>query len=597
MEKDGSGRSAGTGDGNEKKARRGKGLLRPSGTLEDGDVGGKRAGETLLFLFPLLFLGFFFYYPMISILNEGLTGPAGRFTLNHIAAVLTDRYSLHVILFTVEQALISTASSVLLGLPGAYLLTRFDFRGKSIVRAATTVPFVLPSIIVVLGFVIFFGNNGVLNRALMALFSLEEPPLRILYSFKAIVLAHTFYNFPICIRLVSAVWSRINPNLEKAAASLGARGIRLFWHVSLPQIMPGVLAAAALIFIFCFTSFAVVLVLGGGPKYSTIEVAIYRYVKESLDLTAGSALAIVESFLSVLFMYTYIRLQKRVSFTEQLQFRYEKKPLGSLLKSPQGFLAAFYLFAAFLLIIAPMLAAVGYSFLKRSGWAGGTRLTLQWYRMFIKAASSGAVAVPYGEVIRNSLFFGAFTVCLSLPLGTAIAYITVRKRFPGKGILEAFAMLPLGISAIILGLGYIKAYQILPVRIVGSWYAIAFAHTVVAYPFVLRAATSVFRKINPRLVQAALSLGASPWRTFWRVELPIIKSGLIAGATFAFAISIGELNATLMLYNPRFTTIPVAIYRLISSYNFYAAAALGTVLMAISFTVFFVIDKIGFEVS
>ncbi|MCK5569907.1 MAG: iron ABC transporter permease, partial [Spirochaetes bacterium] len=212
-----------------------------------------KGGDILIFLFPLLFLSIFFFYPLISILTEGLSDEEGKFTLGHIQSILSNRYILRVIAFTVEQALLSTLASILLGLPGAYLLARYDFRGKSIVKAITTVPFVLPSIIVVLGFVIFFGNNGVLNRAFMGAFNLENPPLKILYSMKAIILAHTFYNFPICIRLVSAVWSRINPNLEKAALILGARGGRLFTNILLPQIMPGILAASALIFIFCFT--------------------------------------------------------------------------------------------------------------------------------------------------------------------------------------------------------------------------------------------------------------------------------------------------------------------------------------------------------
>jgi thiamine transport system permease protein len=556
--------------------------------------GGK---DVFVFLFPLLFLSFFFYFPMISILAEGLTEKDGSLTFRHIASVLSDPYSIRIIVFTVEQALLSTLASILLGLPGSYLLARYEFRGKSLIRAITTVPFVLPSIIVVLGFVIFFGNNGVLNRGLMAAFSLQEPPLKILYSMKAIILAHTFYNFPICIRLVSAVWSRVNPNLERAAQSLGARGLRLFFRVILPQIMPGVLAAAALIFIFCFTSFAVILVLGGGPKYSTIEVAIYRFAKVSLDLKTGSALAIVESFLSAGFMYLYIRLQQKTGFAEDIKIRYEKKTLKSLFHSPFGVPAVLYLVVTFLLIIAPMIAAVGYAFVGRSGWAGKTTFTLKWFLHILQGSQASALAVSYVSSIKNSLLFGFFTIAAALPLGTTIAYITTKKHLPGKGLLEAVTMLPLGISSIILGLGYIKAYQSLPVDLTGKWYAIAFAHTVIAYPFVLRAVSSVFRKVNPRLIQAAVSLGATQWKAFWRIELPIIKTGLIAGATFAFAISIGEINATLMLYNPEFTTLPIAIYRLISSYNYFAACALGSVLMAICFAVFFFIDKMGFEVT
>lgn len=556
-----------------------------------------KGGDILIILFPMLFLSIFFFYPLISILTEGLSNEDGRFTLGHIQSILSDRYILRVIAFTVEQALLSTIASILLGLPGAYLLARYDFKGKSIIKAITTVPFVLPSIIVVLGFVIFFGNNGVLNRSIMGAFNLENPPLKILYSMKAIILAHTFYNFPICIRLVSAVWSRINPNLEKAAMSLGARGGRLFTNILLPQIMPGILAAGALIFIFCFTSFAVILVLGGGPKYSTIEVTIYRLAKVSLDLKAGSALAIIESVLSILFMYVYIKLQQKVSFAEKVELRYERKKLASILRSPYGILAVLYILIILLLIIAPMLAACGRSFMGRSDWTGRTSLTLEWYKRIFSDIQTGSIAIPYLSVIKNSLFFGMMTVLFSLPLGTVIAYITTRLNFRGRGILETVTMLPLGISSIILGLGYIKAYQTFPLDITGKWYAIAFAHTVIAYPFVIRSVTAVFRKINPRLVQAAVSLGATPWKAFWRVELPLIKSGLIAGATFAFAISIGEINATLMLYNPNLITLPVAIYRLISSYNYFGACALGTILMVICFLVFLLIDKIGFEVS
>ncbi len=567
-----------------------------SGTIYDFGAE-KTRGTLFLLIFPSLFLLTFFFFPLVSILLEGLTGEEGRFTLGHITAILSDRYYLRIIVFTAEQAILSTLASILLGLPGAYILTRYDFRGKSIVKAITTVPFVLPSIIVVLGFVIFFGHNGVMNRAFMEIFHLEDPPLKILYSLKAIILAHTFYNFPICIRLVSAVWSRINPNLEKAAQSLGAKGIRLFSRIILPQIMPGILAAAALTFIFCFTSFAVILVLGGGPKYSTIEVAIYRLAKVSLDLKTGSAFAIVESALSILFMYIYIKLQQRVSFAEKMELQYQQEKFSSLFKSPWGILASLYLFLTFFIIIAPMISAVGYSFLRRSGWAGNTVFSFNWYRKILLDSETSAFAVSYLTAIKNSLFFGSTTIVFALPLGTIIAYITTRKRFLLRGIFDALTMLPLGISSIILGLGYLKAYQNFPWDITGKWYAIAFAHTIIAYPFVIRSTSAVFRKISPSIIKAAMSLGANRWKTFWMIELPLIKSGIIAAATFAFAISIGEINATLMLYNPRLTTIPIAIYRLIASYNYFAACALGTILILICFSVFLIIDKMGFEVS
>jgi thiamine transport system permease protein len=186
---------------------------------------------------------------------------------------------------------------------------------------------------------------------------------------------------------------------------------------------------------------------------------------------------------------------------------------------------------------------------------------------------------------------------LSLPLGTVLAYVGARSRFAGSRLLEAVMMLPIGISSIILGLGYIKAYQQLPWRIVGSWYAIVFAHTVIAYPFVIRVASATFRKIKSSLAEAACSLGAGPWRLIWHLELPLARSALITGAAFAFGISVGEINASLMLYNERLITIPVMIYRLIGSYNFIGACAMGSVLMLFCFLAFLIIDRAGGEVG
>jgi thiamine transport system permease protein len=391
----------------------------------------------------------------------------------------------------------------------------------------------------------------------------------------------------------------VNPNLERAARVLGARWPRLFWRVLLPQIAPGLLAASALIFIFCFTSFAVILVLGGGPKYTTIEVAIYRFAKVSLDLKAGSALALVECALSALFMYAYTRLQRRVSVADSGQVREEPRSLGELFKGRNlwGVAALAYLAAAFLLVAAPMLSAVGYSFFARAGWGGRVVLTLSWYRKIFGGSEGGSLPVPYLAAVRNSLLLGVATAAFALPIGTAIAWVVARRSFPARGAVEALAMLPLGVSSVILGLGYLKAYRGAPLAIGGTWYAVVFAHTVVAYPFVVRSATAVFRKIDPALIRAARVLGASPWRTFWKVELPMVRSGVVAGATFAFAISMGEINATLMLAGPKLVTLPIAIYRLISSYNYFAACAMGAILMLISFLVFIVIDKIGFEVA
>jgi thiamine transport system permease protein len=561
-----------------------------------GGLGQTAWPSAALFAVPLAFLALFFYYPLVSMLAGGLSDSGGRFSLGRVLPILRDPYYRRIIGFTFEQAFLSTLLSLALGLPGAYLLARYEFAGKRVVRALSTVPFVLPSIILVLGFVRFFGNNGVLNRLLMGLLHLQEPPLRVLYSFWAILLAHAFYNFPVAMRIISALWARLPPTLEEAARSLGAHGPRLFLRVTLPQLAPGVLASAALIYIFCFLSFAVVLVLGGGPRFTTLEVDIYRLAKVGLDLPAASALALIGALLSLLALFVYLRLQARAAFAEELELAPAGRRFSELLRRPLGFLVPLYLAFLVLVVLAPILTVVGYSLQGRAGWSVGG-FSLAWYGRLL---DPGEV---YLRAIRNSLFFAALTVALSVPLGTALAYLGSRRRTAGSSLLEPLLMLPLGVSTIILGLGYLQAYRVLPwlgaafgpLSGSGGWPAVVFAHTVIAYPFVVRAVSPVLRKIKPSLPEAARSLGAGGWQLFLRLELPLLKSALLTGAAFAFGISVGEINATLMLATPQLTTMPIAVYRLIGSYNFVGASAMGTLLMLLCFLAFLVIDRMGRE--
>jgi thiamine transport system permease protein len=256
-----------------------------------------------------------------------------------------------------------------------------------------------------------------------------------------------------------------------------------------------------------------------------------------------------------------------------------------------GSLFVLYLGLMTVVVLAPMATVVVYSFQVRTGWSLH-EVSLDWYRRLFAAGG------PYLRASRNSLFFGALTVAFSLPLGTVLAYVAARSRMRGRQVVEALMMLPMGVSSIILGLGYLSAFRHLPGfgdRLTGTWYSIVLAHTVIAYPFVIRATGAMFRKIRPSLAEAARSLGAGPWKVFWRLELPLARSALVTGAAFAFGISVGEINATLMLYNSRLTTMPVMIYRLIASYNFIGATAMGSLLMLLSFLAFLVIDRAGEE--
>jgi len=540
----------------------------------------------------LTFLALFFYYPMVTILKHAFVTDTGQITARYIIDAVASKYNQQILIFTIKQALLSTVITLCLGLPGAYLLTKYQFPGKSVIKALSTVPFVMPSIIVILGFIIFFGNNGIINVALMRLFNLTEPPIRFLYSMTGIMLAHAFFNFPIVIRIVGAAWERIDPGYEEMAASLGASNIATLRRVTLPLLLPGIIASAALTFVFCFSSFAIVLVLGGA-RYATIEVGIYTLTKIMLKFDKASSLAIIQALFSLTFMYLYIKTLDiyHAVGAERMTRPIEPKRLAwRNMGWVEASLLVAYVILILIVIFGPMLSVVYSSFQYMSG--NKILFGLKNYLQIFSTAYDPILGANPLRSILNSLGFAIATVLIALPLALILAYITVQKRFKGKRLLDAVFMLPLGVSAVTLALGYARAFNSPPLEFTGTALAIILAHSILAYPLAMRAIAAVWLKLDRRQVETAQSLGASRIQAFWRVELPLLRPGIIVGAVFAFAISIGEVTTTYMLYRPEIATMPISIFRFISSYNFYTASAMGVILMAVCALAFFVIEKL-----
>jgi len=532
----------------------------------------RNRGSHLLLIIAGAFLILFFYLPLSMVLKGALFPDGGGFSLNNIARVLISEYNRRIIAFTIFQALLSTLFTIIIGLPGAWLLATRNFPGKKLLKAVSAVPFVLPSILVVLGFVIFFGNNGYLNRIVMSITGSTEPPFRILYSMKAIILAHGFYNFPIVLRIVSTLWEKLDPSIATAAESLGAGRIRLFFTVTLPQILPAVLASAALVFVFCFTSFAVILVLGGGPAYTTLEVEIYRQARISLNM-------------ALIFVYLNIHLQSSLKYHEHIgqggDFYRKKKKTDGIFNPG----ISIYILFLVLLVAAPVLSVIIKSFIN-SGI-----ITFSAYKDIINP-TPGNYGMTLFRAIGNSISYAFYTVILSIFFGTLISYV-LRGKQKFRGILDTLFMLPISVSSVILGLGYLKIMNYIEGPVRDFPILIILAHTVIAYPFVIRSVKPVLDKIKPNIIYAALSLGETPFKVFLEIELPLIKSAIFVGAAFAFAISIGEMNATILLASENTLTIPIMMYRLIGSYNFIGACALGTVLIFFTALSFILMDYFG----
>lgn len=545
-----------------------------------------RLTSLLTWLAPLGFLGLFYFYPLGSILQISFARGEGGLISPFVEA-LTSTSIRKVLGFTIWQATLSTILTLLFGLPGAYLLARFDFRGKSTLQAITGIPFILPTLVVAAAFNALLGPRGWANLALMQGFNLSQPPIQFVNTFWAILVAHVFYNTTIVLRLVGDFWSHLDPRLGQAAQVLGANRWRTLYSVTLPLLLPVVAAAALLVFIFDFTSFGVILVLGG-PRFATLEVEIYYQTVSLFNLPLAAVLSILQLACTLSLTVLYTRLSARLSRPIPLRPRRYTQHLLTTWRS--RLLAGLLIVLLFSLLTAPLFALITRSLLTIEPGSGGgkdlsARFTLDYYRELStnRRDRRSLFYVPPTTAIAVSMGYATATVLLALGLGLPASWaLSHDADSPLSRFFDPILMLPLGTSAVTLGLGFIVALDQPPLDLRASPLLIPIAHTLVAFPFVVRSLTPALRSIRPRLRQAAAVMGASPGQVLRHIDLPLVGRALFVAATFAFTISLGEFGATALITRPEYPTIPVMIYRFISqpgALNYGRALALSTTLM------------------
>jgi thiamine transport system permease protein len=544
----------------------------------------QRTAANLIYLLPLLFLALFFFYPLVEILKLSLA-PEGHLDLSPFRTLLIDPYYARLLAFTTGQALASTLLTLLVGMPAAYVFARYDFRGKSLLRALTTIPFVLPTMVVAAAFTALLGPQGHLNRWLMMILGLDTPPINLQHTLALVLMAHVFYNAAVIVRIVGGFWANLNPRVEEAAQVLGAGRWRTFRQVTLPILLPAIGAASLLVFLFCFTSFGVILVLGG-PQLATLEVEIYYQAVPYFNLALAAALSLVQMVFTFGVMALYTRIQARAAVpldlrpTEATQHRPSTLRARLVVWGTVGGLLG--------LLLAPLLALVLRSFSLEGSY------TLRYYEALFTNPSQSFFYVPPAVAIRNSLLVAGSTVLLSLVFGLISAYLLTGRPSPLKSMLDPLFMLPLGTSAVTLGFGYIVALNQPPLNLRASPLLLPLAHTLVAFPFVVRSLLPAMRGMNPHWREAAGILGASPSRVVREIDLPIVARALLVGAVFAFTVSVGEFGATLLIARPTFPTMPVVIYRLLGAQgalNQGQGLAMSTLLMLVCALGFVLIER------
>ncbi|CAN5311862.1 iron ABC transporter permease [soil metagenome] len=513
---------------------------------------------------PLAFLAVFFAWPVAAMIGRGVA-PEGVIDLGGFGEVFSRPRTVRLIGLTLGQAALASVICVLLGLPVAHVLYRLSFRGRALLRALVILPFVLPTVVV-----------GVAFRTLLRGTPLDG-------TFAAIMMALVFFNVAVVVRTVGTAWEGLDPRQDDAARVLGASPARVFPTITLQLLGPSIAAAASIVFLFCATAFGVVLVLGG-TKFGTIETEIYLLTTQFLDLRAASVLSVTQLVIVV----ALLAVVGRVRAGTQRRVAAAGRPRRTDAPAPT---AATPVTEA---LAVPVLALVERSLRTPTGYG------LTNFALLSGTGSRNALVVPVWVALGNSLTTAVQATLIAMVIGLTASLVLSRSpRSPlarrALGAFDGALLLPLGVSAVTVGFGFLITLNQPPFDLRSSPVLVPIAQALVALPLVVRTVLPVLKSIDPRLRESAAVLGAPPWRVLRDVDLSVVARPALAASGFAFAVALGEFGATSFLARPDRPTLPVVIYRLIGlpgGDDLGMAIAASVVLAAVTVVVIALVERL-----
>ncbi len=520
-----------------------------------------------------LFLALFLVYPLTRIFYDAVTDEAGRLTVSNFAAFFTDSFYLRALWKSLVLGVATVAASSVIGITVAFLLVRYDFRGRGFFSYLTMIPIISPPLVGTLGFTFILGRAGSVNVLLMDWFDMLKP-INFLYGIHGVVLVETLHLFPMITLNVVDALGKIDPALEEAAESVGARGWKKFWTITLPLTTPGYVAGALLVFIWTFSDFATPLILG---VQDLLAPQAYLNIVQFVDRRIFR-MGIVISALMVVLAIAFLLVARRwVGLKDYSSLSYStiaRRRLSALRQAG----AVGFLTVLMLLSFIPYLGVALASFSR--GWSLTPlplSYTLQHYERVI-------VETP--KYILNSFLYSGLAVALCIAIGVPIAWILGRSTMPGRGTLDSLNTLILAVPGTAIGIAYIRAFHFdLPGfdrGLTSFWVIMPLCLAVRRLPYTVRGAYSSLLLVHRSMEEAAASVGASGLRAFRDVTLPLIWKGVVVGGLFSFMTSLQEASAVLFLALGGWEMITNGIFAFYIAGSSSEAAALGAILIAVA---------------
>ena len=524
----------------------------------------------------LVLAAIFIVYPFAKLFYQSFFPKGGAFSLSNYAKFFSKKYYMVGLRNSMLICVCTTILGTLIGIPMAYISTRFNIWGKRIINMAVVLSMLSPPFIGAYSWILLLGRAGFITKLL------EKIGIEIgsIYGFQGILLVFTLKLFPYVYMYVSTALKNFDSSLEEASESLGVHGFKRIWHVTLPVIMPTILSAALIVFMTSLADFGTPMLIGEGFK--TLPVMIYeRYLSEvSSNASFASTLSVIIVSCSLL----VLAIQKIIIARKNYTMSAMRPPEVVSLSTGKRILATFAVGFVALLAVLPQITVVVTSFLKTNGPLFVKGFSLDSYRAILGKLSTN---------IRNTFTFSVIAIIIMMILGLLLAYIIVRRRGKIANLLDTLVMFPYVIPGSVLGISLILAFNQKPIILTGTVLILVVSYTIRKLPFTLRSSIATLYQIDPAIEEASISLGVPPMKTFAKTTAILMLPGMLSGAVLSFIATINELSSTIILYSGKTGTISVAIYTEIFKDGYGTAAALATILTVSTVIALIIFDKVS----
>lgn len=524
----------------------------------------------------LLYL-LFLIYPLFSLLQQSVMGPEG-FTLEYFQKFFSKAYYFNTLWNSFKVSICATAITLILGVPLAYFYNMYEIRGKTFLQLIIILCSMSAPFIGAYAGILLCGNNGLVTNLCRELLHIQIPSI---YGFGGILLVLSLQLFPLVFLYVSGAMKNIDNSLLEAAENMNCTGARRFFKIVVPLCMPTILAAALLVFMRAFADFGTPLLIGQG--YRTFPVEIYNAFFSETGGNYGFACA--TSVIAILITTVIFLIQKwssnKFSFTMNALHPIERKKA----KGVFNVLIHVYCYLIVGIAFLPQIYIFYESFRKTSGKAFVPGYSLASYQSAFMVA---------GNAIKNTFVIGLSALVIIILLAILIAYLVTRRRSPLNNTIDVMSMLPYVIPGSVVGIALIMAFNKKPLILTGTMIIMIIALVIRRLPYTIRSSAATLQQIQITVEEAAISLGCSKMKAFFKITIPMMANGIVSGAILSWVTIITELSTAICLYTVRTQTLTLAIYTYVLRGNDGIAAALATILSfttIVSLLVFMKVSK------